>query len=222
MTEPVEYLIDDWLFRVESPPPAGTSRVMIAVHGLTGNQHSMEIFTRNFQQDCYVILPRAPYPAKQGGFSWIPLQNSDQEDLNFLRSSAHELILKVNKLLSDALLLQPSRIDWMGFSQGAAICLCAGLALATRPAKIALLSGFLPQGLPAQPGRLEGRHVLIAHGRRDKIVPVAQAEELAAYIRACGGEVHLCLDDTGHKLGKNCARSLQQFFRPAAEAANGT
>ena len=68
---------DDWTLRVrvsQSEHP----RLLVLIHGWTGDENSMWIFTRGLSPDYWMMAPRAPHPAEPSGFSWRPHQLRDR------------------------------------------------------------------------------------------------------------------------------------------------
>jgi predicted esterase len=53
---------------------------------------------------------------------------------------------------------------------------------------------------PAAPPDLAGTRALICSGKRDPIIPVENAERLAAMLRKTGAEVTLRFEEAGHQL----------------------
>src|SRR5512135_2470515 len=90
----------DWTLRVRaSTQPA--PRLLLLIHGLTGDENSMWVFARDLPASYWIVAPRAPYAAQmeQGGYSWQPpeLESSDQPGLAQLRSAAEGLIRLVHE-----------------------------------------------------------------------------------------------------------------------------
>src|SRR5512134_3234281 len=114
----------DWTLRVrESTHPS--SRLMVLIHGLTGDENVMWIFARSLSSDHWMIAPRAPHPSgmEQGGYSWRPPQSEaepeDRPTLEQLRESAEELLRLVDEYAA-SVGLDANTFDVLGFSQGAA------------------------------------------------------------------------------------------------------
>jgi predicted esterase len=93
----------------------------------------------------------------------------------------------------------PERLTAVGYSNGANI---AAAVLLLRPGVIKsaiLLRAMVPLTPPA--GRdLAGTHALICSGTHDPIIPIDNAERLAAMLRSAGAEVTLRFEEAGHQL----------------------
>jgi phospholipase/carboxylesterase len=217
MNEPANFVIQDALFRVFPPAQPTARAAILAIHGYTGNEHSMEIFTQKMSSDCWAILPRAIYPVKTGGFSWIPEGSADRSDFRNLNDNATLLKQRVDQLQQE-LKINGIPLFLMGFSQGAALALVYSLRFSHPGDRIGLMAGFLPTGLDAQPGSLRGRRFFIAHGRRDATVPFEQAHRIKSFLEKCNAQFDLCESDSGHKLSMACFRRLEDFFRERSSA----
>lgn len=91
------------------------------------------------------------------------------------------------------------RLTAVGYSNGANI---AAAVLLLRPNTITsavLLRAMVPL-TPARPPNLDGTRVLICSGKCDPIIPIENAERLAAMLRDAGAEVTHRLEDAGHQL----------------------
>jgi predicted esterase len=64
-TETVEF--NGWTLRIR-PADSSTPRLLVMIHGLTGDENSMWVFARKFSTASYIIAPRAPHPANPQGF----------------------------------------------------------------------------------------------------------------------------------------------------------
>jgi len=97
-------------------------RLLLLIHGLTGDENSMWVFARDLPAHYWIVAPRAPYRAAQGGYSWrLPqFENLNEISLDPLRSAAEELIHLVDEY-SLSVGLEASLFDVLGFSQGAAM-----------------------------------------------------------------------------------------------------
>jgi predicted esterase len=93
----------------------------------------------------------------------------------------------------------PDRLTALGYSNGANI---AAAVLLLRPGVIksaVLLRAMVPL-TPATGPKLSGTRVLICSGTRDPIIPLDNAERLAAMLRQGGADVTLRTEEAGHQL----------------------
>jgi phospholipase/carboxylesterase len=206
----------DWTLRVrEATSPV--RRLMLLIHGLTGDENVMWIFARNLPEEFWMIAPRAPYPTQmeQGGYSWRPSAPASDDRLSAeeLRPAAEELIRLVDEYCA-SIGLDASVFDVMGFSQGAAMSSLLAFLYPQRVRKAALLAGFVPGGLEklVSQRRLQGKPFFVAHGTKDETVPIARARASIELLEQAGAQVTYCEDEVGHKVSATCLRALKDFF----------
>lgn len=63
----------NWTLRVR-PASTRTPRLLLLLHGWTGDENSMWVFVRNFPADFWMVAPRVPYATQPSGYSWRPLR----------------------------------------------------------------------------------------------------------------------------------------------------
>lgn len=205
--------LDGWALRLR-PPHQRPARLLLMLHGWTGDERSMWVFAPHTVPDYWIVAPRAPFPTQPSGYSWRPLiERRGWPRLEDLQPTAEKL-LQMIQALAEQLGIAPASVDLMGFSQGAAMTAVFLLLYPQLVGKAALLSGFIPQGCEAllSPGRLNGKPIFIAHGQQDEMVPYEWAQQAAEALRLAGASVTFCAEEVGHKVGAACARDLQQFF----------
>jgi phospholipase/carboxylesterase len=166
---------------------ATPGRLLLLIHGWTGDEDSMWVFARNLSPNYAVLAPRAPHVTKPRGYSWRlpPPDHDGGPDIEALRSSAEALITLVDEYSKDQR-LQAGTIDVMGFSQGAALAGTLTLLFPGRIGKAALLAGFIPEGaetlVSARP--LEGKRIFMARGSLDDTVNIEFARRAAELLEA--------------------------------------
>jgi phospholipase/carboxylesterase len=202
-----------WTLRVRES--LGTAaRVVLLVHGWTGDENSMWVFVRNFPPDRWIVAPRAPYRTMPSGYSWRPPPPERQlPAMDDLEPAALDLLRFIDEYAADRS-LEAGMIDAIGFSQGAAL---VNTLLLLRPERIhraGVLAGFVPLGADELLAgrRLEGKAVFVAHGSLDELVPVAAARESVRLLEQAGANVTYCEDNVGHKLSAVCMHALERFF----------
>lgn len=211
-TEPV-YQLDGWTYRLR-PADAAPARLLLMLHGWTGNEDSMWLFTRGLTGQYAILLPRAPFAAPEGGYTWRPTQagRAGLPSLDDLRPSA-EAVLDFVDAWSSRFGVDVSSFDAAGFSQGAAMVYALALLFPRRVGRAAALSGFLPAGSEVSLAALEGKRVFVSHGRSDEMVPVEWARQASLLLEQAGVLVSYCETDDGHKVGKECLKGMEAFFR---------
>lgn len=206
----------DWTLRIrESAAPS--PRLLLLIHGFTGDENSMWVFARDLPSDYWIVAPRAPYVAQmpQGGYSWRPaeIDNLNEVSFDLLCSSAEALIRLVDEY-SASVGLEARVFDVMGFSQGAAMSSALAFLHPDRIRKVGLLAGFVPRGLEQLVAKrpLEGKPFFVAHGTKDQMVSIERARVSIQTLEQAGAQVTYCEDEVGHKVSVNCLRALKKFL----------
>jgi phospholipase/carboxylesterase len=211
--EPYSILDRGQVIRILKPEQPG-NRVLLLLHGWTGDENVMWIFTRFLPRDYWILSPRGPIQAPAGGYGWTSAGQEKFSQFDAFETIADGLFEGMDAWLKD-LGIPNGRINLMGFSQGAALSYAL---LITRPERIertAALAGFIPQGgeQRLEQSKLNGKDIFIAHGSRDDTVPVDLARQAAQILENAGARVNYCEDDVGHKLSASCHKSLGAFFQ---------
>ena len=109
-------------------------------------------------------------------------------------------------------------MDVMGFSQGAAMAFALAAFYPSKIRRVISLAGFLPKDddFPSRYSSLQGKSIFIAHGRRDKTIPIEMAEEAIQTLESVGAQVTYCPSDTGHKFSSGCIKDLSSFVNQPA------
>lgn len=204
--------INGWVVRQHSPESPGPHPLILLLHGWTGDEDSMWVFTARLPKNAIWLAPRGLYLAPGGGYGWhLHTQNGFPwvDDFQNAIEALLELLTETNFPQADL-----GAVHMVGFSQGAALAYAFALQHPAKVAKLAGLSGFLPQGASALARNrpLLGKRVFIAHGTQDDLVPIHLARQAAEILEQAGAQVSFCEDDVGHKLSASCFRGLENFF----------
>ncbi len=206
---------NDWTLRVRSTS-ANNPRLLVLVHGWTGDENSMWVFVRRLPENFWIIAPRAPHPAESSGFSWRPHLSGTfgMPSLEMFLPSAEALIRLIDEYAA-SVKVDARQFDMMGFSQGGAMVNLIGMLYPQRVRKMGVLAGFVPSGLENRVAQkvLAGKHVFVAHGTQDKLVSVERARESIGLLEQAGAQVTYCEDDVGHRLSANCLRALESYLQ---------
>lgn len=203
-----------WTLRVRETA-ALPSRLLLLLHGYTGDENSMWVFAQNLPKHYWMIAPRAPHPSGAEGYSWRPVPSFDlgMPSLDQLLPAAEALIRLVDEYRASAK-MEAMDFDVMGFSQGAALSNVLAFLYPERIRKIGILAGFLPGGLEKYAHRrpLEGKTVFIAHGAKDEMVPIDRVHSSMEILERAGAKIVYCEDDVGHKISLECLRALRSYL----------
>lgn len=211
-TEPISF--HDWTLRVR-PSSAENPRLLVMIHGWTGDENSMWVFTRGLPSDYWIIAPRAPYPAESSGFSWRSHLSGTfgMPSLETLLPSAEALIHLIDQY-ADSVKIEARQFELVGFSQGGAMVNLMGMLYPERVRKMGVLASFVPSGLEEYIAKkaLAGKNVFVAHGTQDKMVSVERARASITLLEQAGAQVTYCEDEVGHKLSATCLRALERYL----------
>ncbi len=203
-----------WTLRVRHAT-SQPSRLLLLIHGWTGDENSMWVFVRRLPASYSIVAPRAPYITQPGGYSWRPTapEPGGPPTLKDLRQSAADLLTLVDAFAADNG-IDARDFDAIGFSQGAALVNVLALLYPDRIGRFGILAGFLPAGaedlIDGRP--LDGKSVFVAHGRRDDRVNVEEARRSIGLLEQAGARVTYCEEEIGHKVSAGCLRALEAFF----------
>jgi len=192
------------------------SRFLLLLHGWTGDENSMWVFTRRLSPDFWIVAPRGPYAAKEGGYSWRALRPGSWglPTLSDLKPAADNLIRLVDEV-SASIGVDATQFDVAGFSQGGALTNVLTLLYPQRVRKAAVLAGFMPGGVDDLIAQhvLAGKPIFVAHGTQDNLVPVERARGSIELLEDAGAQVIFCESEVGHKVSADCLRGLEAFFK---------
>jgi phospholipase/carboxylesterase len=207
----------NWTLRVRAATTL-PARLLLLLHGWTGNEDSMWVFVRNFSSAHWIAAPRAIYAAEPSGYSWRTRRTHLSEtgggpSLDDLRPAVSLLIDLVDDYSAQNR-IDASQFDVMGFSQGAALTNALTLLHPERVRRAGILSGFVPIGSESliEKSSLNGKPFFVAHGTLDEQVKVEYARQSVEMLERAGARVTYCEDEIGHKLSAQGLRALEKFF----------
>lgn len=206
---------EGWTLRVR-PASVNPARLLLMVHGWTGDENSMWVFARDLPPGEWVLAPRAPHVTEPGGYSWRPNADGDpsRSTLELYQLSIQSLIELVDSYAA-ASGIEADQFDVLGFSQGAALASLLAMLHPERVRKLGLLAGFVPRGAEDLITRktLSGKRVFAAHGTQDPLVPVERARLSVELMEKAGAQVTYCESEVGHKVSADCMRALRAYLQ---------
>lgn len=208
--------INDAALKIRIPESDQITKVGFLLHGFTGDESSMSVFSNKLPEDWLLIAPRAPYPTQgsdMGGFSWVDQPISIWPVYQDFLPAVSWLDEIVN-LTKSRYFPNVDKLNLVGFSQGAAMAFAYANANPNKVNKLSMLSGFLPD---ASEGFINSRlkentKIFIGHGKRDDIVPIERAQTAYQILSSRGISTQLCISDVGHKLGSACFDAFKSFM----------
>jgi phospholipase/carboxylesterase len=214
---------DGWTMRVRPGSNQLSHRLLVLLHGWTGNEDVMWIFTRQIPPDYWIISPRGPVSAPEGGFGWFPAGNAPIPMIAELQPVIEQVLNTIDRW-AQSNQVNASQLTIMGFSQGAMLAYAITLLFPHRVNGVAALAGYLPEKWMDSNNKstLAGKPFYIAHGTQDTTVPVSLARQTVQFLEGAGARVTYCESEVGHKLSMGCLHGLENFFLnlPAPDQGN--
>ena len=212
-TEVIEF--NGWTLKVK-PTETSNPKLLVMIHGFTGDENSMWVFSHGLSHDYWMFAPRAPHAADPGGYSWRPRLEGTfgRPSFEMLKPAADDLIKAIDEYAA-SVQIDPAQFDVIGFSQGGAMVSLLGLTYPDRIHKMGILAGFIPSGADEYVSQkpLSGKKVFVAHGKLDEMVPVERAHESIKQLEDAGAEVEYCEDEVKHKMSPKMLRAMEAYLK---------
>ena len=178
----------------ETSPP---DRVLLLLHGTGGNENDMIPLGRDLDPSAALLslrgnvlengMPRFFRRLAEGVFNEADVVRRANELADFIAPAAKRYEF------------DPKQVTAVGYSNGANV---AAAVLLLRPEIItsAVLFRAMVPLVPDTEPSLRGTRVVIYSGKCDPIIPLDNAERLAAMLRRAGADVTLRVEDASHQL----------------------
>jgi phospholipase/carboxylesterase len=172
---------------------------IVVLHGLGADGNDFVPLARELDLSAVgpvrYVFPHAPVrPVTiNGGMrmrAWYDILGAElvrREDEAGLRASSDQVLALLAREAARG--IAPGRTVLMGFSQGCAMTLLAGIRAPQRLAGLAGLSGYLPLAATSAAERSDANRdapIFLAHGRFDTIVPLARGAASRDALQALG------------------------------------
>jgi phospholipase/carboxylesterase len=187
----------DYTHRFIPAQESPSRHVLLLLHGTGGNENDMIPLGRDVDPAAAILslrgnvlengMPRFFRRLAEGVFDEEDVIRRANELADFIGVAAAKYNFDSSKLTA------------VGYSNGANI---AAAVLLLRPGVLtrAVLFRAMVPLTPAKEPALTDTRVLICSGKNDPIIPVENAERLAAMLRQAGADVTLRFEDAGHQL----------------------
>jgi predicted esterase len=188
----------DFIHRfIPAPVDTPSGRVLLLLHGTGGDENDMVPLGRDLDPTAALLslrgnvlengMPRFFHRLAEGVFDEPDVVRRANELADFIESAAKQYQF------------DPKQLTAVGYSNGANV---AAAVLLLRPATItsAVLFRAMVPLVPATEPNLRGARVLICSGKRDPIIPLDNAERLAAMLRSAGADVTQRVQEASHQL----------------------
>ena len=90
--ETVIVQIGNWVVRQNIPDRDESHRLLLMLHGWTGDENSMWIFTPRLPQNFIIISPRGLFPTPMGGYGWVENSIKGWPTMSDFNTAMQELI----------------------------------------------------------------------------------------------------------------------------------
>ena len=184
-------------------------RVIIALHGWTGNIRSLQSLTKhwNFPATDWIYI-QGPYKAKPGGYSWF--EGNDKEGWKH-RNSFQKLTEEIQSLLNYG--YQYNQIYILGFSQGACLAMEFMVRQEFSLGGIVAISGFIRYKNEFKNERnilSQNTTVLLMHGEKDNVINPKESKIAYKIFKDLAYKADLHIFKGGHKIPLKANRLIQK------------
>jgi len=188
--------------------------VIVLLHGRSGTEDAMWIFSKAIPSGWIVAAPRGIKPDPGGGFAWHPRQRDEWPPLRMFEEAVAAIahFIKALPELSGADL---GEVYLMGFSQGAAAAYATAMRHPGLVKGIAGLVGFVPVNSEraVETDALKDLPIFMAVGLDDPYIPVARTQGCAETLRNSGAILAYHEYHTGHRLNAKGMRDLTGWLK---------
>lgn len=211
MTDSTTIYERGWIVRMRRPLTGPVNRVIVLIHGWTGDEYSMDLFSRGLPVNCLQFFPRGPFQAP-GGYGWAPAEAGTFPPMQVFEPTCRNLMTEIELRLGE-LNVDRNKLSLVGFSQGGAVVYTLTTLYQERIERAAVLAGFLPDlDDEATRSPLKGKPFFVAHGTKDDTIPVSYARQSVEKLELAGASVEYCEAAVGHKLAASCMKRLIEFL----------
>ena len=186
-------------------------KVLIALHGWTGNVSSMEPVVNAWKiDDVKWVLAQAPYIATNGGFTWF----DGNEDIGWKYQDSFDILSKLISELNDQGFPNHA-IYILGFSQGACLSMEFMIRQRFSLGGIIPIAGFIRYKERFKQDVLnESRNtrVLLLHGDKDEVIFPEQSQISFELLKEAGFETQLHILAAKHKVPLQAKNLIENFI----------
>jgi phospholipase/carboxylesterase len=174
--------------RVIAPrAPSDRPPLLLLLHGIGADEEDLLPLAPHLDPRFLVISARAPHEAEPMGYRWYAIDwtaSPPRGDPAEIVASRELLARFVEEAIAEHG-ADPSRVFFLGFSQGAIMSLALLLARPDLVRGVVAHSGRLARlpGPAPSPDALARAEVLVLHGEEDDVVPLAQGQKAHEVLR---------------------------------------
>ena len=187
------------------------SKVLIALHGWTGDISSMEPVANAWAlNDVKWILVQAPYIASGGGFSWF----DGDEDIGWKYQDSFDILTELISDLNDQG-FPNNTIYLLGFSQGACLSMEFMIRQTFSLGGIIPIAGFIRYKKRFKKDILNksrNTRVLLLHGKKDEVILPEQSKISLELFNDAGYKTQLHILPSRHKVPLQAKYLVEDFI----------
>ena len=187
------------------------SKVLIALHGWTGDISSMEPVANAWAlNDVKWILVQAPYIACDGGFSWF----DGNEDIGWKYQDSFDILTELISDLNDQG-FPNNTIYLLGFSQGACLSMEFMIRQTFSLGGIIPIAGFIRYKKRFKKDILNksrNTRVLLLHGKKDEVILPEQSKISLELFNDAGYKTQLHILPSRHKVPLQAKYLVEDFI----------
>ena len=186
-------------------------KVVIAIHGWTGDVSSMEPVARSLRlPDTKWVFPQAPYKSDKSGYTWF----DGNDETGWKYKDSFKIISSLIQDLIDQG-FKYNEIFLLGFSQGACLTMEWIIRQPFSIGGIIPIAGFIKYKDRFKiDANLENKETpaLLMQGDKDEIIHPEESEKSLELFQSLGYNVNLHILFSGHKIPHSVNNLIQQFI----------
>ncbi len=200
--------------RVQRPLTGQPAPVLVLLHGRSGSEDAMWIFSKVIPSGWVVAAQRGSRPDPGGGYSWDLRQRDEWPSLGMF-DDAVASIAHFIRALPDLYDADLGQLYLMGFSQGAAAAYALAMRYPGLVKGIAGLVGFVPLSseMAVETAALKDLPIFMAVGVNDPYIPLARSQGCAVTLRKLGALLAYHEYQTRHRLNSKGMRDLETWLK---------
>jgi predicted esterase len=169
--------------------PGSGAPLVVVLHGHGGSAKKMARRFRRLQSPARIVSFEGPYPVGRRGHRWLQRRSWNSTSAG-TDAELHSLAAGIEHGLIAAGVAPGTRLQVVGFSQGAAVAATLSSRQPSRVTDLILMSTVIPETLDFSNSGPSPR-VLMLHGDRDRRYHRSQVHHSATLLAASGWEVDL-------------------------------
>ena len=203
--------------RVQISGHDNPSPVIIMLHGRSGSEDAMWIFSKVIPAGWIIVAPRGIKPDPDGGYAWHRRDRDEWPLLSMFDDAVASLTHFIGAL-PELYSADPAQLYLMGFSQGAAAAYALAMGYPGLVKGIVGLVGFVPVNSSAavETTAMKDLPIFMAVGVDDPYIPLDRTQSCAETLRKSGALLAYHEYPTGHRLNAKGMRDLEAWLKARA------